>query len=114
MGKVGFAEAIATLQYERILEPTRAVDACEDPTEYIITLYVGGMEAKFASLRLNFIFRDHGLPMRLHLTSVHPAQGPTPQLGRFHRPRLSGHDENHSLRPNISLDAISQCTGDRG
>ena len=94
MGKVGFAEAVATLQYEHILEPTRAVDACEEPTEYVITLYVGGMEAKFASFCLNFIFRDHGLLMRLYLTTIHwlSRAPPASQLGRFHRPRLRKDD----------------------
>jgi hypothetical protein len=45
--------------------------------------------------------------------TIHRLKAPS-QLGRFHRPRLRRNDENHGLRPNISLDAISQCTGDCG
>jgi hypothetical protein len=37
-----------------------------------------------------------------------------PLLSRFHGPRLRRDDENHGLRPNVRLDALSQCASDSG
>ena len=53
--KVGFAEAIAALEYEGIFQPACAVNAGKEPTENIIAFYVGGMQAEFACPCLDFV-----------------------------------------------------------
>ena len=64
MRKVGLAKTVSTLEYEKVLEPTRTVNSCEQPAEHIVTLYIRSVESEFRPLGLNLILRDHWMPVR--------------------------------------------------